>query len=183
MTAGGILSIPSPASTQQDIARKLNINQTAISQWERGSTVPKNEKLIQLCEILETSSDYLLGISDDPAFRDAESKAVVNTIGSVMESIEAACVNANAECQDMTLEILNELLHLLHIRNLRQKTASLHYLSSTLSSSTQFIDTCIASSLAKDLETGRILKNKDLTLSHLELSLNSLSEILIKSED
>ena len=43
--------------TQQDIARKLNINQTAISQWERGSTVPKNEKLIQLCEILETSSD------------------------------------------------------------------------------------------------------------------------------
>lgn len=169
--------------TQEDIAKKLNINQTAISQWERGFTVPGKDNLILLCEILETSSDYLLGISDDPVLRNTESKAVINTIDSIMKSIETACSNTTAECQSMTLEILNELLHLLHIRDVRQKTASLQYLVSILSSSTQFIDTCIASSIAKNLETGRIMKNKSLTLSHLELSLNSLSETLLKNED
>lgn len=63
--------------SQQDIANKLDVNQTSVSQWERGVTMPNISTLSKLCEILETSSDYLLGISDDVITKQWEDKSTV----------------------------------------------------------------------------------------------------------
>ncbi len=52
--------------SQVELASKLGVNQTAISQWERGSTLPSGNLLPKLTALLDTSSDYLLGISDEP---------------------------------------------------------------------------------------------------------------------
>ena len=52
--------------SQLELAKKLNVNQTAVSQWERGTTLPSASVLLKLSSILDTSSDYLLGISNDP---------------------------------------------------------------------------------------------------------------------
>ena len=41
--------------SQAQLAQKMNVNQTAISQWERGSTMPTSEKLPQLAAALQCS--------------------------------------------------------------------------------------------------------------------------------
>ena len=51
--------------TQKALADALFVNQTAVSQWERGVTTPSNQLLVKLSELYGVSTDYLLGI--DPA--------------------------------------------------------------------------------------------------------------------
>lgn len=53
--------------SQVDLAKKLNVTQSAISQWENGRTMPDNFLLAKLAELYETSIDYLLDNTDNPA--------------------------------------------------------------------------------------------------------------------
>ncbi len=53
--------------SQADLAARLHVNQTAVSQWERGLTTPSASTLIKVCEILGATSDYLLGVSPQSA--------------------------------------------------------------------------------------------------------------------
>lgn len=53
--------------SQQELANILFVNQTAVSQWERNATTPSPNILIKLCELFYTTTDYLLGRTDDPA--------------------------------------------------------------------------------------------------------------------
>lgn len=47
--------------SQQDLAKLLFVNQTAISQWERGVTTPSPTILLKLSNMYNVSTDYLLG--------------------------------------------------------------------------------------------------------------------------
>lgn len=47
--------------TQQQLAAKLFVNQTAVSQWERGVTIPSSTLLVKLSLLYDVSIDYLLG--------------------------------------------------------------------------------------------------------------------------
>lgn len=51
--------------TQLNVAVAVNVSQEAISAYESGLAYPKVEKLIELAKYLETSTDYLLGLTDD----------------------------------------------------------------------------------------------------------------------
>ena len=51
---------------QTNVAKKLNIQRQALSNWENGNTTPSLEKLIELCQILDCNIDYLLGVVDLP---------------------------------------------------------------------------------------------------------------------
>lgn len=46
--------------TQKDLAQKLGISFQAVSKWERGDTLPDTGILLELCDILNTTSDKLL---------------------------------------------------------------------------------------------------------------------------
>ncbi len=59
----------------KDLRKELNINQTelaelcgvqqsCVSKWERGETFPDAQMIIKLCEVLNASADFLLGIKD-----------------------------------------------------------------------------------------------------------------------
>lgn len=50
--------------SQQKLAKLLFVNQTAVSQWERGATSPEHATLIKLSEIFDVSVDYLVGKTD-----------------------------------------------------------------------------------------------------------------------
>ena len=50
--------------TQQQVANYLNIKQNTYSQYETGSRQIPVEVLIALAELYQTSTDYLLGITD-----------------------------------------------------------------------------------------------------------------------
>ena len=46
---------------QSDIASKLSIHQSNVSDWENGVTRPEYENLIALADIFDVSLDELLG--------------------------------------------------------------------------------------------------------------------------
>ena len=49
--------------TQFQLAEQLNLDQTAVSKWERGRAVPDVQMLIVLSNFFDVSTDYLLGRS------------------------------------------------------------------------------------------------------------------------
>ncbi|MCI7061412.1 MAG: helix-turn-helix domain-containing protein [Lachnospiraceae bacterium] len=51
--------------TQKQLADKLDLSKGTISAYEQGKKYPSIEVLIKLCNILQVSADYLLGLSDD----------------------------------------------------------------------------------------------------------------------
>lgn len=52
--------------SQESLAEILETHQRQIWRWENGETVPSGNDIARLSETLNVSSDYLLGLSDDP---------------------------------------------------------------------------------------------------------------------
>lgn len=48
--------------TQQEIADKLHVNRVSYARWENNSREPNFKNLIELANLLETTTDDLLGI-------------------------------------------------------------------------------------------------------------------------
>lgn len=51
---------------QLNVAINVGVSQGEISAYEAGRRYPKPTILIKLAKFLDTSTDYLLGITDDP---------------------------------------------------------------------------------------------------------------------
>ena len=52
--------------SQTKLAKKIGMEQTQYSRYERGENEIKVNVLIDICKALNVSSDYILGLSDDP---------------------------------------------------------------------------------------------------------------------
>lgn len=52
------------AETQEDLAKLLNVKRQIISYYENGTRVPNLEHLIIIAEHYDTTTDYILGLSD-----------------------------------------------------------------------------------------------------------------------
>ena len=50
---------------QLNVALAVGVTQESISMYESGVSFPKANILIKLAEYLQTSTDYLLGLTDD----------------------------------------------------------------------------------------------------------------------
>lgn len=76
--------------TQQDLANKIGIVRTAITNYETGRTIPDSETLSVMAKIFNTTTDYLLGNSDirNPYKEDNKEKyAPVDDIEEAMKII------------------------------------------------------------------------------------------------
>lgn len=51
---------------QQDLAYLVGTSQNQISKYEIGRSQPTADVLLKIAKALQTSSDYLLGLTDDP---------------------------------------------------------------------------------------------------------------------
>lgn len=49
---------------QTQFAELCNVQQSCVSKWERGITLPDAEMLYTICEVLHESADFLLGLKD-----------------------------------------------------------------------------------------------------------------------
>lgn len=49
---------------QNKLAKLCNVQQSCVSKWERGLTLPDAEMIVVICKALHVSADYLLGILD-----------------------------------------------------------------------------------------------------------------------
>lgn len=56
---------------QKELGEQVGFSNNAIGMMERGHRGTSFEKLVQLAEYFHVSTDYLLGVSDDPAWRGA----------------------------------------------------------------------------------------------------------------
>lgn len=50
---------------QSELGKLVGVSKQAISGWERGRRTPSADDLVKLCEVLNCSADYLLGLTDD----------------------------------------------------------------------------------------------------------------------
>ncbi|MCI8423993.1 MAG: helix-turn-helix transcriptional regulator [Lawsonibacter sp.] len=55
--------------SQKAIAELLQVTRTQVSDIENGKSGTNLDRFYQLCEFYHVSSDYLLGITDDPTWR------------------------------------------------------------------------------------------------------------------
>lgn len=60
---------------QSDIAKYLNVSQVAYSYYEIGKRQLPTDLLIKLARFYDTSTDYLLGLTDE---RKPYSKSIIN---------------------------------------------------------------------------------------------------------
>ena len=49
-----------------ELARRLEVDRTHVWNWENKGDMPRPETMVKLVQILNTSADYLLGLSDNP---------------------------------------------------------------------------------------------------------------------
>lgn len=54
--------------TQREVAEKLSIHQSNISDWENDVSRPEYEKLVELAKLYDVSLYDLLGVSDEDRF-------------------------------------------------------------------------------------------------------------------
>ena len=52
--------------TQSELAKELGISQNTYSQYETGARQPSLDMLIKLAEFYFVSTDYILGLTDNP---------------------------------------------------------------------------------------------------------------------
>lgn len=50
---------------QTELGRRLNMSQRKISRIETGAAEPTPDDIVAICELLDTSADYLLGITNE----------------------------------------------------------------------------------------------------------------------
>jgi transcriptional regulator with XRE-family HTH domain len=51
---------------QVDVAKKINMSQSGLCSIERGRVLPSAGTLIALAKLFGTTTDYILGLEDDP---------------------------------------------------------------------------------------------------------------------
>lgn len=62
----------SQSVTQMQLANALGLTQNSIGMMERGYRGTTIERLVLLAKYFHVSTDYLLGVTDDPAWRGPE---------------------------------------------------------------------------------------------------------------
>lgn len=72
--------------SQAELAQQLHCTQAALSQYENGNREPGLQELIQIALALNTSTDYLLGVTHIKTV-DANMKMIGNYLGLTEESI------------------------------------------------------------------------------------------------
>ena len=50
--------------TQSELAKRLSITRSSVNAWELSLSIPSSKILPELCKVLHTTSDYLLGMDD-----------------------------------------------------------------------------------------------------------------------
>ena len=73
--------------TQKQLAKKLNVDQTTISAYEKGRGLPNSDMLIKLSKELHISADYLIGLSDFPGIPEIGTPNYVPIYRSVLDGI------------------------------------------------------------------------------------------------
>lgn len=71
--------------SQEQLAEKMSVSRQAVSKWESGVTLPETEKIIQLSDLFDVSTDFLLRDIPVDRSRDTLDRVVFKFLGSAQE--------------------------------------------------------------------------------------------------
>ena len=94
--------------SQEELAKKLHLKRSAISKYETGTISLSDSLIMELTELFDVSSDYLLCKTDIPN----SAKMAILTDG-----VEFAFLEGYRQLSDADREVINQMAdHLLEIR-------------------------------------------------------------------
>jgi transcriptional regulator with XRE-family HTH domain len=88
--------------TQRDLAQRINVGNTTLSQYESGARVPSDEVKIKIASVFGVSVDYLLGASSE---RNSAEKAPCSP-AVAQRPVEAAIAGELSSLSDRQLDRL-----------------------------------------------------------------------------
>ncbi|MBN2879882.1 MAG: helix-turn-helix transcriptional regulator [Clostridia bacterium] len=91
--------------TMKDLAVKIGVSESAISQYENDKRQPGYETLIELCRIFNVSADYLLGIEESEEFSITEEDLELLKIYKTAKQSDKQHINALAKAIDKFLKV------------------------------------------------------------------------------
>lgn len=80
-------------TTPNAICKEIGLSNSVATNWKNG-TMPKADVLVKIAELLECSTDYLLGLTDNPDASVKNSKVIGR------DSSEIAIVNSGTQNND-----------------------------------------------------------------------------------
>lgn len=107
--------------TQQKLADDLGVNRVNITRWEKGNIEPNLETLSLIASYFNVSTDYLIGIEDNPPIdhlKELDSKSIeiyeliekfYNEIEPRIYNVLEKLNNQEIKCEDIS-EVLNKII-------------------------------------------------------------------------
>lgn len=97
--------------SQADVAKTVGLSQPAIGWWERGKTEPSLDVLVKVADLLDCSTDYLLGrtqVNAPVSIQGNQNAAnIVDStvqIGGAGDRLEAEVARLTRECERLSRE-------------------------------------------------------------------------------
>ena len=104
--------------TQQELADNIGVNRVTLTKWEKEYIEPNLETLSSIASYFNVSTDYLIGIEDNPPIDhlkelDSKSIEIYELIEKFYNEIEPKIYNilVKLENQDIKCEDISELLN------------------------------------------------------------------------
>lgn len=88
--------------SQFELGKHLNLSKQTISGYENNSSFPSHESLLKLSKLFNVSTDYLLGITNDPS----PTPTVDYTIAEIKKKLKAEGI----DMEDLNDEDIIEML-------------------------------------------------------------------------
>lgn len=99
---------------QKELAKKIGVNDNVISYWCSGSRTPNTQQIIQICNVLGVSADYLLGLSD-VATNDKDLQYICDYTGLDVKAIQKLRVYTQG-ADDFFVNPTNEYKNLINVQ-------------------------------------------------------------------
>lgn len=80
--------------SQEALAEKVGVTKSGVAMWETKGVVPRKETLEKICDVLGTTTDYLLGIGE------------INVMNAKINSIQRGLSKLNEKDLDRAEGIL-----------------------------------------------------------------------------
>lgn len=87
--------------SQKELADMIPVNQTAVSQWERGITTPNPNALKKLCKIFNQTSDFFLEIEQPQKSTGIK----IPVLGDVAAGIPISAIEEIVDMEEITEEM------------------------------------------------------------------------------
>lgn len=105
--------------TQEELAAKVNTTKSTISNYENGHSTPSNEMLVLLSEVLQITTDYLLGRTDTcksernselPELSSKDEQDIARKLESILGDLdsESSLAFDGEPLDDVTRELVRE---------------------------------------------------------------------------